>query len=524
MLVSNGGAPASANFDAFSFVGFPSIPPGAASSDSEVDVAALLAAARGAPPAICSLAADAVRGYGWGDWSDAPSTPLPRTESLRRSDRDGTPLPAADIQRLLEALGSDDACVRELSVRVLGHQDGEPVVSGLLSRLRSNDAPMREVAALGLGLVEPAAAVDPLIQSLRDATPGVRANSVWALGRIENGRALAPIITLFRDPVEIVRQAAVVAAGRMDSTNASAALMRVVKQDEAASVRRVAAWALGELEARDAVEVLAGVLAQDKDARVREMSAWALGNIEDRGATSALMAAAKRETDDRVRESVVWALGQIEDRTSADVLGSVVSSDKSAKVRGTAAWALGQIEGDDGGRAPAGLLQALKDESEDVRLKAAWALGQIGDSSALPAIRSAVKQEKNERVGRAMIRALMKSGERSETTLTELLNSNDPQVREAAVRGLAGGGSFNPWPWPEPRPRPFPYPRQAIRDEGADCNEATYDADVGTRSAGVGVALVDERTMDRCPRPSSSSRRANDMGRERYSLRRLHRL
>ena len=59
-------------------------------------------------------------------------------------------------------------------------------------------------------------------------------------------------------------------------------------------------------------------------------------------------------------------------------------------------------------------------------------------------------------IGRALVRALIKSGGRSEQTLTELLSSTDPQVREAAVRGLAGSEAFNPWPWPWPRPRPFP--------------------------------------------------------------------
>jgi hypothetical protein len=54
------------------------------------------------------------------------------------------------------------------------------------------------------------------------------------------------------------------------------------------------------------------------------------------------------------------------------------------------------------------------------------------------------------------MRARIKSGGRSEETLTELLNSSDPAVREAAVRGLAGNNAFNPWPWPWPRPRPFP--------------------------------------------------------------------
>jgi HEAT repeat protein len=125
-------------------------------------------------------------------------------------------------------------------------------------------------------------------------------------------------------------------------------------------------------------------------------------------------------------------------------------------VRGTAAWAIGQLRGDGGGSAPAGLLHVLKDDSDDARLKAAWALGQIGDTGALSAIQVALRVEKSDQVRRALIRALIKSGGRSEQTLTELLGSRDPQVREAAVRGLAGSNAFNPWPWPWPRPRPFP--------------------------------------------------------------------
>jgi HEAT repeat protein len=150
----------------------------------------------------------------------------------------------------------------------------------------------------------------------------------------------------------------------------------------------------------------------------------------------------------------VWAIGEIEDPSTIDALGQIASSDKSTRVRGTAAWAIGQM--DERGHAPAGLLDLLRDETTDTRLKAAWALGQIGDSTALPAIRSALKVETNENVNRALIRALIKSGERSEKALTELIDSRDPRVREAAIRGLAGRSSFNPWPWPWPRPRPTP--------------------------------------------------------------------
>ena len=427
------------------------------------DVAALLNAAHGAPPIICALAAQAVRNYGWSDWSDAPSTPLPRTilpdARSRRRDRheDGnrSALSAADVQRLLEGLASDDACVRELSVRLVGRADDSVVAPGLMTRLKTGSPSLREVAALGLGLVGAESASDALVAALRDSEAGVRANSAWALGRIESGRALGALTGLLRDPVEMVRTAAVVAVGRMDSTSAVAALTRVVREDEAASVRRVAAWALGQLEAHDAVRALSDALAQDRDADVREMAAWALGEIEDHSATGALAAAAKGDADDDVRETAVWALAEIGDRAATDVLGQVVANDKSSRVRGTAAWGIGQVEDDDG-HAPAGLLQALKDGSADTRLKAAWALGQIGDSAALPAIRDALKQEKSSEVSRALIRALMKSGEHSESALTELLNSKDPRVREVAVRGLAGNNRFNPWPWPWPRPRPFP--------------------------------------------------------------------
>ena len=426
-----------------------------------MDVTALLTSARGAPPMICAMAAQSLRNWGWGDGSaDAPATPLSSIVStvnyqLRQNNGD---LRVEDVDRLMSALSSDDACVRELSVRILGTQRKDDRISkGFIVRLAQNDVPTREVAAFGLGLADAETAVNPLIQTLRDAAPSVRANSAWALGRIENGRAVAPLVTLFKDDAPTVREAAVIAVGHMESTSTVPALIRVLREDNVASVRRVAAWALGENEAREAAPALAAALGADSDPRVREMSAWALGSIEDRSGptTAALTKAARSDAEDRVREVAVWALGSSENRGAMDVLGDLVANDKSARVRGTAAWAIGQLD-DNGVRAPAGLLKALKDDDTDTRLKAAWALGQLEDQSALPAIKSALSSEQNDRVKRALIRALMRSGEQSEAAMTELLKSSDPKIREAAIRGLAGSHEPDPWPWPWPRPRPFP--------------------------------------------------------------------
>src|SRR4051794_36999576 len=75
--------------------------PAALSDDRPpLDVNALLAAAKGAPPLICSLAAQSV-GNNWGNWSDAPSTPLGNANRDTR-DYDYRPegLPPADVQTL----------------------------------------------------------------------------------------------------------------------------------------------------------------------------------------------------------------------------------------------------------------------------------------------------------------------------------------------------------------------------------------------------------------------------------------
>jgi hypothetical protein len=110
-----------------------------------VDVGELLAAAHGAPPIICALAARSVQN-GWGEGGAAPVTPLPMVEIGRDGDGRWRPFSTADEDRLLAGLASDDACVRELSVRLLGGQGTPRVAGALVTRLGSPDTSLRAVA------------------------------------------------------------------------------------------------------------------------------------------------------------------------------------------------------------------------------------------------------------------------------------------------------------------------------------------------------------------------------------------
>jgi len=179
----------------------------------------------------------------------------------------------------------------------------------------------------------------------------------------------------------------------------------------------------------------------------------ALGELEARETADVLTAALIGDEDSAVRETAAWALGQMEVKSTADLLAGAASSDKSPRVRATAAWAVGQLNP---GRAPAGLLAALRDADDDVRLKAAWALSQISDPDAIHDVTAALRAEKSDRVRQALVRALLESGDRSSDVFKDLLESKDRDTREMAVRALAGRRGPWPWPWPQPRPRPNP--------------------------------------------------------------------
>ena len=90
-------------------IGVPNDVPATKAAAPAIDIAALLTAARGAPPIICGLAAQSL-GNGWGWGSDIPAPPLGATARPERGDRGRLEdISDADVTRALDALSSDDA-------------------------------------------------------------------------------------------------------------------------------------------------------------------------------------------------------------------------------------------------------------------------------------------------------------------------------------------------------------------------------------------------------------------------------
>ncbi|HEX9218916.1 MAG TPA: HEAT repeat domain-containing protein [Gemmatimonadaceae bacterium] len=243
-------------------------------------------------------------------------------------------------------------------------------------------------------------------------------------------------------------------AASKDTDERPVLLARILASDTSASLRRIAAWGLNEYANRQvAAEALARALRSDRDASVREMAAWSLSDGDHSSvAIEALVAALRSDSDKEVRETAAWALGNVGDRSSADALAAALS-DPSPEIRKRATWALGNT---DLKQAPRQLIGQLNDKDPEVREITAWALYEIEDPAAISGLEAALAREQSKELQIAYIRALAAVGEKSVDALKNLLESKDPEIRNIAVRALAGGNATGPWPRPWPQPRPYP--------------------------------------------------------------------
>lgn len=191
-------------------------------------------------------------------------------------------------------------------------------------------------------------------------------------------------------------------------------------------VRATAAGAVLWLPPEQSVAALAPLL-DDKTEFVRQEVAYALGKTRSKIAVAPLLKRLEKEKKNGVRGAVVVALGEIGDESAvvslAQILAPETSSTGTRKTQKSrakenvlilraAAHSLGQIAS--GAGVPA-LISALEDEKtvSDVRREAAAALGSIGNPSAVPALRKVLAAQ-DPYLSRAAFEALSMIARRQE--------------------------------------------------------------------------------------------------------------
>ncbi len=240
--------------------------------------------------------------------------------------------------------------------------------TAILGQLSSPSAELRGLAALSLGERGGPGTVSALVTLLGDPDPVVRENAAVSLARIGGDDAAEAVAGLLVDSVPSVRSVASWALGEIDGPVAGRALVRAMIEDPDDHTRVMASDAATRLEAVDVVPALIDGLRAASPDRKADL-VMALGEMDDPRATEALSRIIEADPDPRLREMAVRALAS-EDPRRIDVWIAALD-DEHWRVRNRAVVHLGEEEGK---RAVAAVISALRDPRHEVRLNAAWAL------------------------------------------------------------------------------------------------------------------------------------------------------
>ncbi len=210
---------------------------------------------------------------------------------------------ADDVPSLLECLDDPNERVRAQAAFALGHVG--------ISWRRLGVSPLDRRAGGTIddfGGERDDAVVAALLERLADErAPLVVARLADALGMHGAIPAVVPLIDLLEADDERCRETAAAALGRIGDLDATGALARVLRDDEAERVRTAAATALGAIEDERGVDALAATLVDDDSSRVRSRAAQSLGVVDTPAARRALEDAGRVDPDEDVRSAALGA-------------------------------------------------------------------------------------------------------------------------------------------------------------------------------------------------------------------------
>ncbi len=297
---------------------------------------------------------------------------------------------------------------------------------------------LRAAALQGLVTARGAATLPALIEALRGEDGALYAVALQLMRELpapEVGAALLEALPSF-DPERKARVLDVVAA-RGDSTALPAVLTALQDIDE--TVRIAALGALRDLGNDTSVAALAQVVATTKG-REKAAAEAALARLRGAGVNAALTALLA-DPSPEVKLACIEALEKRRAAESAQALLEA-ARDSDARVHAAAVSALGAVAPPEMLAALAAILAQAKEETKrDTEVEAVAAVAaRIEDPEArIAALIAALPPEWDAPLAGSVARVLGHLGDsHSLAKLRELLARPEPEVRDAAVRALAG--------------------------------------------------------------------------------------
>jgi HEAT repeat protein len=321
-------------------------------------------------------------------------------------------------------------------------------LSPLVEFLRDEDADLRMQAALALGEQRDARATPALLDALEDADPNVRYHAIEALGKLRAVEAVDALAGIAETRDFFLAFPALDALARINDARVAS---RIVPLLEDELLREAAADVLGHLGDEETVAPLAALL--NTAHAPTQTIAHALAALHDRyeklyggGAHIADLArAAINPTGARNLLDVLNDAGAGDLRPLALVVGWL----EGAAVERALTRLLGREDARGevlealvrhGSRVTDLLIEQLESEDLEVRRAAVVALGRIGDASAVPALIEILEEDAELVIHAAD--ALAKIGDpRAFDALLALVGDASAAVRQAVVGALNSLGS-----------------------------------------------------------------------------------
>jgi len=360
------------------------------------------------------------------------SNPLIRLRAVQAIGRIQDP---QDAPHLIQRLDDDDVRVVHEAVFALGQLGSKEAVAPLVALRKGADVDLDVLIAEALGKIGGPDAIAALEEMIHAFQARLRAAATLGLAATADEAALGALLLAIHDGDPGVAWRAIYGLEKIKSERVPHAV-RPFLDHENAMVRAYAARTLGKQEDRKAVPQIIA-LTSDKDLRVVINAINALGTLlegrKDEQAVDALGALVRDHQSHHVRKAAVMALGSMGYKGAKDYLAQSIL-DRDAGVRAESYKSLAEVLGEKGSIY---LTAGLEDGEAFVRAATLEAFGISGDKKRRDTLIDVARKEDNPQLRAAAVRGLAHFDKDDVTdVLIEKLSDEDWVVATESVTAL----------------------------------------------------------------------------------------